>query len=171
MAELPGLHLPKNTTTAFLQVEHSIYVALGALLSVVAVVALFHTAADIWHSIMDWQDADSVFPVMDELLFVLMLGEILHTVRVSMRVGSLSAEPFLVVGLIASIRRVLILTFESPKASADQAWTATMQAQFRASMIELGVLALLITVMVVSIMLVRRRGGGPMGEAQESRQA
>ncbi len=158
MVELPALLRPKTSAGAFLRVEHSIYLALGALLSIVAVIALFHTAADVWHSIADWQDADSVFPVMDELLFVLMLGEILHTVRVSIRVGALSAEPFLVVGLIASIRRVLILTFESPKAAADKPWTATMEAQFRASMIELVVLALLIAIMVTSIVFVRRRG-------------
>lgn len=156
MSERPFLSLPKTSSGAFLQVEHLLYVALGVLLSIVGVITLFHTAADIWHVLVAWQDTDSIFPIMDELLFVLMLGEILHTVRVSVRSGSLSAEPFLVVGLIASIRRVLILTFEAPKAKPDQDWSAAMQTQFRASMIELSVLGVLILIMVGSIVLVRR---------------
>jgi hypothetical protein len=45
--------------------------------------------------------------VLNELLIVRMLAEILHTVRISSRSDVLVAEPFLVVGLIASIRRIL----------------------------------------------------------------
>ena len=41
-----------------------------------------------------------------------MVIEILHTVRVSFTEGALVSEPFLVVGLIASIRRVLVITLE-----------------------------------------------------------
>ena len=49
---------------------------------------------------------------MNELLIVLMLVEILHTVRISIRSHVLVTEPFLVVGLIAAIRRILVITLE-----------------------------------------------------------
>ncbi len=42
-----------------------------------------------------------------------MLVEILHTVRISIRSHVLVTEPFLVVGLIASIRRILVITLEA----------------------------------------------------------
>ena len=44
---------------------------------------------------------------------MLMMAEILHTVHVSVRTGTLMCEPFLIVGLIACIRRVLVSTLES----------------------------------------------------------
>ena len=46
----------------------------------------------------------------DGLLLVLMMIELLCTVRVSMREHSLSAEPFLIAGLIAGVRRVLVIS-------------------------------------------------------------
>ena len=85
-----------------------------------------------------------------------MLVEILHTVRVSMRSGKLTTEPFLIVGLIASIRRVLVITLQSSEIAHAKEWSPEKEALFRASMIELGVLAMLILIMVVSIFLLHR---------------
>ena len=89
---------------------------------------------------------------------VLMLVEILHTVRVSIRSGQLSCEPFLIVGLIASIRRVLVITLETSQATKGGSLSEASEGVFRASMIELGVLAVLIMVMVVSIYILHRSG-------------
>ena len=148
--------LLRRATAGFLQLEHILYVALGLLLSLVAVAALGHAAFDAAASIVDWSAAGGIFAVIDQLLFVLMLVEILHTVRVSLRSGTLNAEPFLIVGLIASIRRVLVITLESSGIAKERAAQANPDMTFRASMTELIVLSLLILVMVVSIFLVRR---------------
>jgi phosphate starvation-inducible membrane PsiE len=147
---------PTPTTKIFLLVEHAVYIALGVLLSVLALVALAHAALGVLQSFVDWNNAELIFTIMDQLLFVLMLAEILHTVRVSIRSGTLTAEPFLIVGLIASIRRVLVITLESSKAQKDQSWSPDRVTGFHASMIELGVLAMLILVMVLSIYLIRQ---------------
>jgi uncharacterized membrane protein (DUF373 family) len=157
MSENPDA-TPTATTRIFLEVEHAVYVALGALISVLALVALAHAAAGVWQGLTDWHDSEKILSIMDELLFVLMLAEILHTVRVSIRSGTLTAEPFLIVGLIASIRRVLVITLESSEAQKQQGWSPDRVAGFHASMIELGVLAMLILVMVVSIYLIRLSG-------------
>jgi uncharacterized membrane protein (DUF373 family) len=109
-------------------------------------------AVDVFH----WSDTEAIFSVIDDLLFVLMLVEILHTVRVSIQSGSLNAEPFLVVGLIASIRRVLVITLESSGTTKSTDWTEQMAGVFRASMTELAVLSVLILVMVISIFLLRK---------------
>ncbi len=84
-----------------------------------------------------------------------MLVEILHTVRVSMRSGKLTCEPFLIVGLIASIRRVLVITLQSSEVM-HAPMTPEREVLFRASMIELGVLSGLILTMVISIFLLHR---------------
>ena len=141
------------TSKAFLTIEHAVYAAIGLLLALVAVVALVHVGVDVATGLMAWSDSERIFQTVDQLLFVLMLVEILHTVRVSIRSGNLNAEPFLIVGLIASIRRVLVITLES---SQKQATPDVVSPVFRASMIELGVLALLILTMVISIAMIRR---------------
>ena len=85
-----------------------------------------------------------------------MVIEILHTVRVSFKEGALVCEPFLIVGLIASIRRVLVITLESSQAQEPGKWTPEFQNLFNSSMIELCVLGGLILAMVLSIYLLRR---------------
>ena len=98
-------------------------------------------------------DARLIVTVVDHLLLVLMLVEILHTVRQSIEARELQAEPFLVVGLIATVRRILLVTLETsnvgmaPKGSEEN---------FMHNMIELGVLAGLTAVLVGSIFVARR---------------
>lgn len=140
----------------FLRVEHGLYLTLGILLVLTSIMALASAAATLWNGLGEWSSTETVFVVIDRLLFVLMLIEILHTVRVSVELGSLNCEPFLVVGLIASIRRILVITLESSKITHDGDWTEVSQQVFRSAMIELGVLAMLILVMVASIYLLRR---------------
>ena len=105
---------------------------------------------------------ETIFAIIDRLLVVLMLVEILHTVRVSFRSGALVPEPFLIVGLIASIRRVLVITLESSEAFHGTGMAPEAALAFRWAMIELGVLAGLILVMVGAIFMLRRtRNAGP----------
>lgn len=139
-----------------LKVEFAVYAALGALLALTALLALFSAAATFWAAVQRFADASGLLETVDRLLLVLMLVEILHTVRVSMRSGTLSGEPFLVVGLIASIRRILVITLQSSEVMRGNGWSAEREMAFRASMIELGVLGLLVLAMVISIFLLRR---------------
>jgi hypothetical protein len=138
----------------FLRVEHIIYVLLGVVLSLTALIALAMAAMSLWDAMIDWSGGLGVLLIVDRLLFVLMVAEILHTVRVSIRSG-LSAEPFLIVGLIASIRRVLVITLQSSQSTPGKP-TGGNEQLFQSSMIELGVLCGLILTMVISIYLIRR---------------
>jgi len=136
--------------------EIAAYIVLGALLAVTAVMGIFGAASALWAALLLHADLDALVVAIDRMLFVLMVVEILHTVGVSFRSGALVAEPFLIVGLIASIRRVLVITLESSQASQPGKWTPETQEQLYATMLELGVLGLLILVMVLSIYLLRR---------------
>lgn len=101
--------------------------------------------------------AAQTLKVLNQLLIVLMLVEILHTVRISIRAHVLVTEPFLVVALIASIRRILVISLEAATLTKEGAWTTEgANGIFRSSMIELGILSLLVLVLVVSIALLRR---------------
>jgi len=148
----------RMSAASFIAVEHAAYIALGFLLSATALLALAGGALVLWNGLSDWSSSRTIFDVIDRLLFVLMLIEILHTVRASVRSGALTCEPFLVVGLIASIRRVLVITLKSSEASKQDNMSDAATRTFGASMIELCVLAVLILVMVGSIRLLRAHG-------------
>jgi uncharacterized membrane protein (DUF373 family) len=146
-----------RSTDAFVWVEHCAYVALGILLSLAALLALGGAAAVLIEGLGEWSSTHEIYLIIDRLLFVLMLIEILHTVRASMGTGELNAQPFLVVGLIASIRRVLLITLQSSAEAREPTMSEGASRMFQASMIELGVLTVLILVMVVSLWILRRQ--------------
>jgi uncharacterized membrane protein (DUF373 family) len=93
--------------------EVAIYSVLAVLLTITALVSIANAGLLLWESLSHRMIAIETLRVLDQLLVVLMLVEILHTVRVSIRSHVLVTEPFLVVGLIASIRRILVITLEA----------------------------------------------------------
>src|SRR6266851_2642049 len=136
-------------------VEMVLYAALGLILSLAALFALFTACQALWQGLAA-EASSRVVEVIDRLLVVFMLVEILHTVRISIRSHTLITEPFLVVGLIASIRRMLVITLEAADLTKPDRWSTDGERIFRASMIELGLLGALIIILVVSITLLRR---------------
>jgi uncharacterized membrane protein (DUF373 family) len=93
---------------------------------------------------------------VDRLLFVLMLVEILHTVRASIQSHELAGEPFLIVGMIATIRRILVVTLETSDRPTEGNAPLGSTPTFNNAMIELGVLGVLTLVLAIAIYLVRR---------------
>src|ERR1700716_1656305 len=140
--------------------EVAILTILAVLISLTALATIARSGKllwDTWHQWMVVAETNLVLRVLDQLLVVLMLVEILHTVRISIRSHTLVTEPFLVVGLIASIRRILVITLEAAALTKEGAWaTEGSSGIFHSSMIELGLLGLLVLVLVVSITLLRR---------------
>jgi uncharacterized membrane protein (DUF373 family) len=57
--------------------------------------------------------------LLDRVLLVLILVEIVHTVVLSLRAHRLVAQPFIVVGLIAVIRRILVVLTPGSRASVS----------------------------------------------------
>jgi uncharacterized membrane protein (DUF373 family) len=139
-------------------VEALLYIVVGALLSAAALGGVIQAGVLLWQSGMGKGAADYLLLVLDQLLLVLMLVELLHTVRISVRSQTLMTEPFLIVGLIASIRRVLVIAMQAAKMTEQNQAQATEAASvaFRNTMVELGILGFLILVFVFAIYLLRR---------------
>jgi uncharacterized membrane protein (DUF373 family) len=137
--------------------ELLIYSILAALLFVTALATIANAGKLLWEGLRQWTIATETLRVLDQLLLVLMLVEILHTVRISIQSHILVIiEPFLVVGLIAFIRRILVISLEAAALTKGGSLTAEGESMFRTSMIELALLGLLILILVVSIALLRR---------------
>ena len=146
----------RSTADVMHKAEQVVYAVVGIMLVLALLIALAGCANLLWDGTKDWTGSDSVYHVIDRLLFVLMLVEILHTVHASIRSGTLLCEPFLIVGLIACIRRILVITLETSQITQPERWNPGNQTLFQASMMELGVLAVLILVLIGGIWVITR---------------
>jgi hypothetical protein len=135
----------------FTRVEDVVYIGLAALLAGSAVVLLGYAAVSFAHHLVAGSLPEQVVALLDRILLILMIVEILYTVQVSFREHTLVPEPFLIVGLIAATRRVLVLTAEFAKLLERG------QEAFHNAMIELGVLTLMIVALVAALIMLRRR--------------
>lgn len=92
--------------------------------------------------------------VLDTLLLVFIVVELLFAVRITIAKRELIAEPFLLVGIIASIKEIVVL---SVKAADDIGKGAT----FSDSMWEIAILGVLVLILGVSAYLLRRKEREP----------
>jgi uncharacterized membrane protein (DUF373 family) len=60
--------------------------------------------------------------LLDRLLLVLIVAEIVHTVVLSLRAHRLVAQPFIVVGLVAVIRKILLVLSNQTSVDTTQLW-------------------------------------------------
>ena len=155
---MPGVGASARALVArgFTHVEDVLYVGLGLLLAGAALVLLADGALMFGRALIGGELPARVIELLDRILLILMIAEILYTVQVSLREHALVPEPFLVVALIAAVRRVLIITaeFADLLEKGDRA--------FANAMIELGVLTGMIVALVVSLMLLRKRHSQPV---------
>jgi len=86
---------------------------------------------------------------LDSLLLVLMIVELLHTIRLFLVEHLLVAEPFLIVALIAGVRRMLILTTEASQ------FIQTKPEQFRMALLEMALIMVSFLVIAWAIVLLR----------------
>jgi uncharacterized membrane protein (DUF373 family) len=137
---------------AFAVVEDIVYIGLGLLLAGSSIILLATGGFGFGQSLISGSFAANVVPLLDRILLILLFVELLYTVQVSFREHALVPEPFLLVGLIAAIRRILVLTAEFGEI-AEKA-----EDVFRHFIIELAALTVLIVAIVFSLFLLRKRG-------------
>ena len=139
--------------------ENVVYSFVGVLLAAAAVITLvvvaYHLVSDVSKGV-----EKGVTEALDGLLLVFILLELLAGVRATMKEKRLVAEPFLIVGIIASIKEIVVLTLES-KEIYD-----TDDAAFENAMIEIGVLAGVILLIALASYLVRRKEREPEEEEE-----
>ena len=85
--------------------------------------------------------------ILDRVLFVFIFAELLHSIRIIIQEDRILADPFLLIGIIAVIRRILVVSAETQTSTAQD---------FQQMLIELAVLAVLVLALGVSYFLVRR---------------
>jgi len=128
-------------------VEDAIYVAIAALLAVAAVALLVDAALGFRH-LGDLGASGVVLEILDRLLLVFIVVELLFAVRVTLRKREIIAEPFLIVGIIASIKEIIVLSVRA----ADYVGKGD---RFDDALQEVAVLGLLVLVLSGAAVLLR----------------
>jgi uncharacterized membrane protein (DUF373 family) len=136
---------------AFTLVEDVVYIGIGTLLALSATILLVNGAIGLWRATLEGAPLPGVISLLDRTLLVLMLVELLYTVQVSFREHALLPEPFLIVGLIAATRRILVVTAEFSVSAQDGA-----PERFRNGMLEIALLTVMTVALVASLLMLRR---------------
>jgi uncharacterized membrane protein (DUF373 family) len=144
-------------TRLLVNAERAIFAFVGLMFFFAAFALAVRAIPELFPLVMGPQDevmvAGTTF--LDVMLLVLMIVELAYTVILSLRGSVLLAEPFLLVGLIAVIRRILVITIgevnpnKPPAVNPSAAWLSQP--------VELGILTAVVLALVWSIVLLRRR--------------
>ncbi len=114
--------------------------AVGVVLIVLAAILLVAGVADFASASRPVETAAQT--LLDQVLLVLILVEVVHTVAITLRARRLVAQPFIVIGLIAVIRRILLVL------------TPTAGSHSEASTSELALLIAMVGVFIVGLIAV-----------------
>jgi uncharacterized membrane protein (DUF373 family) len=130
--------------------QTAIYFVVGALLLVAAGFTTVGTVVDLIEGSQSRPIADTGLFVLDRVLLLFIMAELLYTLRLVDTGGRILVEPFLFIGVIAVVRRILVLAAEREANGAA--------ADFSDFLIEVGAFAGVAFALVLSIYLLRRSG-------------
>ena len=131
--------------------ERLVYIGVALLLFASALAAL----VAVGYELVDRADEgtlDRVAAALDGLLLVFILVELLGAVRATVRRRDLVAEPFLVVGIIACIKEIVVAALALADASGSKVDDGVLK---------IGVLGLVVLLLAVSAFLMRRKEREP----------
>jgi len=125
----------------------------AALLLVIAAIVLYRTAD---HLILSRHDfVTQVTNGINDVLFVVIVMELLRTVVGHIESSEFQLRPFLIIGIISTVRRILSVGIQLSLVGGGT------ETAFRRSQIELGVEAVVVLTLVVGLVLVSRPGVMP----------
>ena len=130
--------------------ETLIYVVVAVILTVGSFLLLGNAIYELVDGLGEGVDVAAA-ATLDALLLTFIFVELLSAVRATVARRGLVAEPFLLVGIIASIKEIVVI-----------AGTEELRGDaFRESMVELGVLGGLVLVLAIAALLLRRKEREP----------
>jgi uncharacterized membrane protein (DUF373 family) len=132
--------------------EAVLYGAVAILLAAAAVFVLVGTVHELVHAISTSAGAvDTGVTILDRVLLLLIIAELAYTLRFVLRTHRIAVEPFLFIGLIAVVRRILIVTAQFERLPAS----GRVLTNF---LLELGLLGFLALALAIAVKLVGHTG-------------
>jgi uncharacterized membrane protein (DUF373 family) len=152
--------------------DRSIYILAAVFFLIAAAVLGVHAViVFVQHLDQPPQNQDvqqTVVDFINSLLLVLIILEVLGTVRDYLRHGTTSLKPFLYIGIISATRRILAIGAESAGATGRELTNDT----FRRLMIDLGVNGAVVLALALEVYLLGRGGSdAPLPETTDTEPA
>jgi uncharacterized membrane protein (DUF373 family) len=149
VAKRGGLLSRRVAAEAFRQAEHLLYGIVGLALALAGFVLFVHLVYRFVYDLAVRHHGlpETLLESVDELLLVFIFAELLHTVRVVLAMDVLRTEPFLMIGIVAAIRRFLVASAEAPEVVGGP--------KFNDLMLELGILMGAVLALGFTIWLLR----------------
>ena len=139
--------------------EDVVYWAIAVVLvigSIALLVAQFNTMLGLRHA-----PAKTVMlEVLDGLLLIFIFVELLYAVRSCLRSREIVAEPFLIVGILACIKEIVVLSVEA-------ATLLKQGPEFSRAIVEVAVLGVAVLVLAVAAFVLRERRRNDSNPAEE----
>ena len=154
--------LTERADAALEAAEKVVYIGIAVLLLVASVVLLAVAAKDL-ADVFDDFGTTPVVEALDTLLLLFILVELLSAVRITIAKRELVAEPFLLVGIIASIKEIVVLSVKAAESIGDG-------ASFTDQLWEIAVLGVVVLLLGVTAWLLRIKEREPQ-EGQPSQSA
>jgi uncharacterized membrane protein (DUF373 family) len=137
LATPPGRR--RGVTASIVGLEHAqdfVTIVVGVVLIVLAATLIVSGVISFVADAVHQSISVAAINLLDRVLLVLILVEIVHTVVLSLRAHRLIAQPFIVVGLVAVIRRILfLLSNQAAVSSAELGLLIAMVVAFIAGLI------------------------------------
>jgi uncharacterized membrane protein (DUF373 family) len=140
---------PLTFAGAIVSLESWIYLVVAILLVAAAVFTTVGTVRDVIEGSGARPVTDTGVFILERALLLFIIAELLHTLWLIDFGGRILVEPFLFIGLIAVVRRVLVVTAEAE--------TAKTHREIVDSLLQIGALGALALVLAASIAFVRGR--------------
>ncbi len=121
-----------------------------ALFLLITIIMVFVSAAISLADVIELGPLETALEVLDKVLLIFIFAELLGTISTIVREREVTAEPFLLIGLIAVVRRILAVT-----ASIEQNLGTP---RFDDLILELGVLTVLVLALTGALYFARRMG-------------
>jgi len=141
----------KITADTFRYVEQAFYVGVAIALAVAGAIlfgrVVYQFVVSLGHGVLP-----AVLDFLDGLLLVFIFAELIHTVRAVVEENVLKMEPFLIVGVVAAIRRLIVISAEAEKELG--------KSTFSDLMLEMGLLVGAVLVLGFTVFLVRHTASG-----------
>ena len=160
--EEPSRRIAQLGDNLIMYVEMAIYAAVSVIL-VLGAVALLVDSVKSFFEDLDYGVLWASTQMLSVLLLVFVFVELLGAVRSTIRQRRLVAEPFLLVGIIACIKEIVLV-------GGTERVVSSQFHVFRNSMVEIGVLSVVVLFLSISTVLLRRRPGSVDDEVAEDTQ-
>lgn len=137
----------ERTEQAFGLVEDLFYVGVAVALSLAGIGLFGYVVYEFFSNITKSPFTSLILALLDGLLLVFILTELIHSIRAVIDEKVLVSEPFLVVGVVAAIRRLVVVSAEAKELSGTP--------EFADAMLEMGILTGVVVGLGGTIFLLR----------------